>query len=70
MRLNDIGDGWVKDLGQLKRLLPLADDAGFRAEFGAAKRANKERLAALVRRRLGLDVDADSLFDVHVKRMH
>ena len=65
-----IGDGWVKDLDQLKRLVPLADDAGFRAEFAAAKRANKERLAALVRRRLGLDVDVDSLFDVHVKRMH
>ena len=70
MRLNDIGDGWVKDLDQLKRLVPLADDAGFRADFAAAKRANKERLAALVQRRLGLDVDADSLFDVHVKRMH
>jgi len=65
-----IGDGWVKDLDQLKRLVPLADDAGFRADFAAAKRANKERLAALVQRRLGLDVDADSLFDVHVKRMH
>jgi len=65
-----IGDGWVKDLDQLKRLVPLADEAGFRAEFAAAKRANKERLAALVRRRLGLDVDVDSLFDVHVKRMH
>jgi len=70
VRLNDIGDGWVKDLDQLKRLVPLADDAGFRADFAAAKRANKERLAALVQRRLGLDVDADSLFDVHVKRMH
>jgi len=65
-----IGDGWVKDLDQLQRLVPLADDAGFRAGFAAAKRANKERLAALVRRRLGLDVDVDSLFDVHVKRMH
>ncbi|OGK84585.1 MAG: glycogen phosphorylase [Candidatus Rokubacteria bacterium GWC2_70_16] len=65
-----IGDGWVKDLGQLKRLLPLADDAGFRAEFGAAKRANKERLAAMLRERCGIEVSVDSLFDVQVKRIH
>ena len=28
-----IGEGWITDLGQLSRLKPLADDAGFRAHF-------------------------------------
>lgn len=36
----------------------------------AAKRANKQRLATLVRRELGLVIDPDSLFDVQVKRIH
>src|SRR3546814_6410843 len=36
-----IGDGWVTDLEQLQRLAPLADDAGFRERFAAAKDANR-----------------------------
>jgi glycogen phosphorylase len=65
-----IGSGWRMDLGALKRLAPLAEDAGFRAEFRAAKQANKERLAALVKRACGIELDANSLFDVQVKRIH
>ncbi len=65
-----IGAGWRLDLAQLERLAPLADDAGFRAAFAAAKLANKRRLAALIRDRLGLAVDPASLFDVQVKRFH
>ena len=34
-----IGSGWVKDLKQLERLIPLADDASFRKEFAGVKRA-------------------------------
>lgn len=65
-----IGQGWIKDLDQLQKLLPLAEDAAFRAGFAAAKRANKVRLAGLVRRYLGATIDPDSLFDVQVKRIH
>jgi starch phosphorylase len=65
-----IGAGWRLDLAQLERLAPLADDAGFRAAFAAAKLANKQRLAALIHARLGLEVDPASLFDVQVKRFH
>ena len=42
-----IGDGWVTDLSQLRRLLPLADDAAFRGRFRQAKQAAKERFADL-----------------------
>jgi starch phosphorylase len=38
--------------------------------FVKAKRANKERLAALVRRELGVVINPASLFDVHIKRIH
>ncbi|MBI2961702.1 MAG: glycogen/starch/alpha-glucan phosphorylase, partial [Betaproteobacteria bacterium] len=65
-----IGDDWIRDLDQLKRLVPFADDARFRSEFAAAKRANKERFAALLKGRFHVEVDVDSLFDVQIKRIH
>jgi starch phosphorylase len=65
-----IGDSWVRDLGELRRLEPMADDAGFRAEWRRVKRANKVRLAEIVRAATGLMVSPDSLFDVQAKRIH
>ena len=65
-----IGNGWVKDLEQLKQLVPLAGDSAFRQEFAAIKRANKKRLAVMVKQQLDLVIDPDSLFDVQVKRIH
>ena len=38
--------------------------------FAAVKRANKERLAELIRERLGIAVDPAALFDVQIKRIH
>ncbi len=65
-----IGQGWLTDLHQFEKLVPLAADAGFRAEFRAVKRANKAHLAGLIRHHLGIEVDADAMFDVQVKRIH
>ncbi len=65
-----IGDGWVRDLEQLRRLEPLAQDKNFRAAFQRAKRENKLRLAQYIHRLTGENVDPDSLFDVQVKRLH
>ncbi len=65
-----LGDGWIADLGQLTRLKPLAEDTDFRRRWLAVKRANKERLAATVLHRCGVRFDPDALFDVQVKRIH
>jgi len=65
-----IGEGWVRDLDELRALEPAAEDAAFRAEFRAVKRANKERLAKVVARVAGVRLDPDALFDVQVKRIH
>ena len=48
----------------------MADDAGFRARFAAAKRQNKEVLAELIEKRTGVVVDPGALFDVQIKRIH
>ena len=65
-----IGDGWICDLPQLERLVPLADDGDFQARWQAVKLANKERLAAHIAKGCGIEVDPRSLFDVQVKRLH
>ncbi|WP_280153924.1 glycogen/starch/alpha-glucan phosphorylase [Piscinibacter sp. XHJ-5] len=65
-----LGDGWRLDLDRLRELRPHAEDPAFREAFMAVKRANKERLAAYVKRELGLALDPGSLFDVQVKRFH
>ncbi len=65
-----VGPDWVTDLDRLKGIEPLVDDSGFRDEFRRIKRANKERLAAIIKDKLLLVVDPDAMFDVQVKRIH
>jgi len=65
-----IGAGWRTDLERLAELRGLAADAGLADGLAAVKRRNKARLAELVRRRVGIAVDVDSLFDVQAKRIH
>jgi starch phosphorylase len=65
-----IGPDWRCDLEQLGRLQPLAGDAAFAERFRAAKLLNKRRLADWVETNLGITLNPDSLFDVHVKRIH
>ncbi len=65
-----LGSGWLKDLDQLRRLTPLANDADFCAAFVQVKRNNKARLAQLIAQRLAVRVDPASMFDVQIKRIH
>lgn len=65
-----IGNEFQKDLTQLKKLEPLADDKDFRAAFRAVKLANKERLATRIEYLTGIQLNPNSLFDVQIKRIH
>ena len=65
-----IGSAWRLDLDQLQRLRALADEAEFRERFMAIKLDSKRRLAAYIESATGVAVDAASLFDVQVKRIH
>ena len=66
----NIGDKWITDLFELKKLVPFADDAKFREEWRDIKRKKKEALASIIYDMTGVKVNADSIFDVHVKRIH
>lgn len=65
-----IGDRWVTDLADLKKLVPFADDALFREQWRAVRLKNKERLARYILDHAKTEVDPLSLFDGHVKRIH
>jgi starch phosphorylase len=70
-----IGEGWVTDLFQLKRLAGLATDATFADKWRAVKRDNKLRLIDIIkyqyqRRGQTFTMNPDSLFDCQVKRIH
>ena len=65
-----IGEGWVTDLDELKKIAPMAEDAAFRERWIEVKRANKKRLAAYIKSKNDISVDPDSMFDVQIKRMH
>ncbi|HTV95858.1 MAG TPA: glycogen/starch/alpha-glucan phosphorylase [Steroidobacteraceae bacterium] len=65
-----IGPDWVTDLAQLRGLEPLADDAGFRAQLRAAKRAAKDAFARWLASSSGEIVDPDTIFDSQIKRIH
>jgi starch phosphorylase len=65
-----IGDGWIKQLDDLRKLEGLVEDAEFRREYQDAKQANKQDLADYIHGQTGIAVNPDSMFDVQVKRLH
>jgi len=65
-----IGKGWITDLEQLEKLRPLAPDPSFREAFLRAKQAAKGHLAHWLKRTGGIIVDANTMFDCQVKRIH
>jgi starch phosphorylase len=65
-----VGGEWLRNLDDLVRLEPYADDAAFREEWRQVKRSAKERLARYVKHVTGVGIDPDSLYDVQVKRIH
>jgi glycogen phosphorylase len=67
---NAIGDRWIADLTELRKLKPLAEDAAFRDAFRRAKREAKLSFAAWLKSAHGFVLDPDSIFDSQVKRIH
>ncbi|MFZ1469071.1 MAG: glycogen/starch/alpha-glucan phosphorylase [Paracoccaceae bacterium] len=65
-----VGAGWEADLDRLRGLEPHITDAGFLAQFDAAKRGNKAALAHWIGQEFGVQVSPDALFDVQIKRIH
>jgi len=65
-----IGSNWLYELSALRDLEAHAGDGTFRERFRRVKLSNKRELADKIFARLGVSVDAESLFDVQIKRIH
>ncbi len=66
----EIGEGWIKNLDELRVLEPNAESAAFRQKWRAMKRSVKQDLAIYIQEKNGISVNPDALFDVQVKRIH
>ncbi len=61
---------WVKDLDALRELEKYASDASFQKKFMDVKLENKKRLASIIKKTCGVEVNPEALFDVQIKRLH
>ena len=68
--IDTIGEGWEGDLDRLRELEPHIEDSAFLDKFMAAKRTNKEHLAAWIAQSEGITLNPDAIFDIQVKRLH
>lgn len=65
-----IGERWIGNLEELRKLEPCADDPEFRADWRRVQHDTKVRLANYIREKAGQIVDPSSMFDIQVKRIH
>jgi starch phosphorylase len=65
-----IGEQWLTDLSQLKKLEPFADDAQFRQKWYDIQQSAKQKLIDFKKQELDVELSVDALFDVQVKRIH
>lgn len=65
-----IGDGFITKSDELLKLRDFADDKKVLAKLNEIKYNNKVRFAKEIKKRNGIDINPDSIFDVQVKRLH
>jgi len=65
-----IGDVWIRDLSELRKLKAFTEDNGFRDDFRKAKRNAKRQFCEWLHWSTGQSVDPESIFDCQVKRIH
>ena len=65
-----IGDGWKQNAGELKNLLKFRQDEAVLNQLLAVKQEKKHQLAAYLAKTQSISLNADSIFDIQVKRLH
>lgn len=64
------GDEWLTDLSALSKLKELVNDDGIISEFIEIKNEKKRQLASFIKQHDKVDIDAASIFDIQIKRLH
>lgn len=65
-----IGDSWVRDLSEIKKLQNHIDDSQLIDRWKKIKTYNKKQLAKYIQDSLRFEVDPTSLFETQIKRIH
>lgn len=65
-----IGDGFVHDASELTKLKKYADDKKVLDRLADIKLENKKAFAAYLKKKQGVEIDPNTIFDVQVKRLH
>ena len=65
-----VGKEWPLQLDKLRSVTKFADDKAFQQQFMTIKRHNKEKLVKVIKAETGIDVSAEAIFDVQIKRLH
>ena len=65
-----IGDKWITDLYELKKLLKYEDDSVFMDKLYDVKQIGKQKLQKHCRKTYGIELNTDSILDIQVKRIH
>ncbi len=65
-----IGDKFITKSNELEKLRKFKDDKKVLNKLIEIKHENKVRFAKMVKKRNGIDIDPNSIFDVQVKRLH
>ena len=65
-----IGPGFKKDAPELEKLLAFRNDEEVLHQLRRIKTENKQELARYLKATQGVELNADSIFDIQVKRLH
>lgn len=65
-----IGEGWITDLDELKKLAPYASDDNSLRQFAEIKTLKKKQLADYIEKYDGIRIDSSFIYDVQIKRLH
>ncbi|MBD5560436.1 MAG: glycogen/starch/alpha-glucan phosphorylase [Clostridia bacterium] len=68
--VDHIGPGFIKDWEQFDRIKDLLDNQNFLNDFMEVKHKNKVRLADFLKRTQNIEINPDTIYDVHAKRLH
>ena len=65
-----IGDGWKKNAAELEKLLEFQNDEKVLSRFIEIKDGKKADLKNYLKETQNIDIAADSVFDIQIKRLH
>lgn len=65
-----VGSDWVTNINKLEKLNGLVSDKNVKQEFYEVKQARKQKLADYIKEHEKIELNVDSIFDIHVKRLH